>query len=168
MLGGMVSLNSCSGDTTNKSIPKGEKIKLAVIGTGSRGNLLLELLMTIPTTEIVAICDNYEPNLKLGINITKGQAKTYSNHKEMIDKEKLDGVIVATPLYEHAHIVIDAFAAGLHVFCEKAMARTVDDCLAMVKASESAGKVFFLGHQRLFDPTYLIAMQMLKNNQIGK
>ncbi len=168
MLGGMGSLISCSEETTNKSIPKGEKIKLGLIGTGSRGNLLLELLMTIPTTEIVAICDNYEPNLKLGLNITKGQAKTYSNHKEMIEKEKLDGVIVATPLYEHAQMVMDAFAAGLHVFCEKAMARTIDDCVAMVKASETAGKVFLLGHQRLYHPTYLIALQMLKNNQIGK
>jgi len=169
ILGGTGWIGSACNETEKKALKSNEKpVKIGLVGTGSRGNFLLELLLAIPSAKIVALCDNYAPNLKLGHDITKGKAKTYTNHKEMFEKEQLDAVVVATPLSEHAHIVIDAFSAGLHVFCEKAMARTVEQCVEMVKASEQAGKLFILGHQRMFDPNYLVAMELLKNKQIGK
>ncbi|MFN8254344.1 MAG: Gfo/Idh/MocA family oxidoreductase [Bacteroidales bacterium] len=167
LMGGLGSLvSSCSSDNEKETAPF--KVKIGVIGTGSRGQLLLDILTGVSTAEIIAVCDNYEPNLKIGLNKTQGKAKSYSNHKEMLDKEHLDAVIIATPLYEHARIALDAFSAGLHVYCEKSMARTVEECTNMVKASESSGKVFLLGLQRQFDPTYLIAMQLIQNNFIGK
>ena len=60
--------------------------------------------------------------------------------------------MIATPLYEHAHITIDALHAGKHVFCEKSMAMTCADCLDMYNVFKESGKVMFIGQQRLYDP----------------
>ncbi len=48
-----------------------------------------------------------------------------------LDDRDIQAVMIATPLYEHAHITIDALHAGKHVFCEKSMAMTCADCLDM-------------------------------------
>ncbi len=157
-----------TGSADSEVTYDGKLIKIGVVGTGSRGNYLLELLLSVPIVEVVAICDNYPPNLRQGLEIAKGKVRSYDNHLVMYEKEKLDAVVVATPLHQHAPVVLDAFEAGFHVFCEKSLARTVDDCVAMVKASQVAGKVFQIGLQRMFDQNYLAFMQMLKNNQIGR
>jgi predicted dehydrogenase len=169
ILGGLGWAGSRLAETDEESIDyNGKPVRVGVVGTGSRGNLLLELMLSIPSIQIIAICDNYPPNLKLGFDIMQGKATTYVDHRKMFEQENLDAVVVATPLHQHAPVVLDAFSAGLHVFCEKTMARTVGECVSMVKASQEAGKVFQTGLQRMFDRNYLTFMEMLKNNHIGK
>jgi predicted dehydrogenase len=145
----------------------GRKVKLGIIGSGSRGNLLQLYLKDIPECEMSCVCDNYPPNLEAGLAIVGKQAKAYTNHVEMLEKEQLDAVIVATPLSEHAHIVIDALNAGVHVFCEKSMALTIEDSDSMVRAQQKTGKILLIGHQRLFNVKYQRAIQLIKDGKIG-
>jgi predicted dehydrogenase len=63
---------------------------------------------------------------------------------------------------------MDSLKAGKHTFCEKAMALTMDDCLAMYKTYRETGKVFYIGQQRLFDPKYIRAMEMVHSGVIGE
>lgn len=144
------------------------KTRIGVIGTGSRGQFLMLFLTNIPNCEIISVCDNYPPNLKRGLELTDGKAKTYEDYKLMLEKERLDAVVIATPLNEHAHITIDALNAGLHVFCEKAMARNYEDCFKMVQAQKSTGKLLMIGHQRMFDLKYLKGIEKLMAGEIGK
>ena len=76
--------------------------------------------------------------------------------------------MIATPLYEHAHITIDALHAGKHVFCEKSMAMTCADCLDMYNVFKESGKVMFIGQQRLYDPKYIKAMEMIHAGLLGE
>jgi len=76
-------------------------------------------------------------------------------------------VVIATPLYEHANITIDALNAGLHVFCEKSMAMTYDDCNAMFEAHVLNDRILHIGHQRLFNIRYQQALKDIKNGLIG-
>ena len=146
----------------------GEKARVAIIGVGSRGRGLLMNLLKADNVNVVAVCDNYEPNYQRAIKLTNGQAKAFYDYREVLDMKDVDSVVVATPLSEHAHIVLDAFSAGKHVFCEKSMARTIDDCIKMYKAHKESGKVFVLGHQRMFHPRYLHAYEQIKKGAIGK
>ncbi len=145
----------------------GRRIKLGIIGSGSRGNLLQLYLKEIPECEMSCVCDNYPPNLEAGLAIAGPQAKGYVNHIEMLEKEQIDAVIIATPLHEHAHIAIDALNAGVHVFCEKSMAKTIEDSDNMVKARQKAGKILLIGHQRLFNVKYQRALQLIRDDKIG-
>ena len=58
--------------------------------------------------------------------------------------------------------------SGLDVFCEKSMARTLADCRRMVETRQSTGKILQIGHQRLFNPIYLNAIERVRRGEIGK
>jgi predicted dehydrogenase len=158
-------LQSCS-DEEKKHIAGGEKLKLGIIGTGSRGQYHMQNLLKIPYVEVVALCDNFEPHLKQAAAIYP-QAKTYTDYQKVLEHNDITAVLIATPLNMHAPITIDALQAGKHVFCEKSMALTPNDCLAMYKAYKNSGKVMYIGHQRLFDLKYIRAMEMIHNGTLG-
>jgi len=146
----------------------GRKARLGIIGVGSRGLLLLNILREIPDAEMVCFCDDYKPHFKRTRELLGDGSRGYYDYRVMLEKEELDGVVIATPLHEHAHMTIDALNAGLHVFCEKAMAPTVEECSAMVEAQMAAGKNLHIGHQRLFNIKYLQAMKDIEEGLIGK
>jgi predicted dehydrogenase len=79
----------------------------------------------------------------------------------------LDGVLIATPLNLHSSMCLDAFSAGKHVFCEKSLAYTIEECQAVANAYRGSKKVFQIGHQRLFHPPYLRALDLVKKGEIG-
>ncbi len=145
----------------------GKIVKLGIIGPGSRGTLLLKHLMDIPGVEMTCFSDNYEPNFQRTQGLLPN-AKGYTDYREMLEKEEMDAVVIATPLHEHARIVLDAFEAGLHVFCEKSLAKTYEECNDMVMAWDKAQKNFTIGHQRMFNIRYQQAYKLIKEGKIGK
>ncbi|MDR1330476.1 MAG: Gfo/Idh/MocA family oxidoreductase [Tannerella sp.] len=158
-------LQSCSDDE-KKAIAGSEKLKLAVIGTGSRGQYHMQNLLKIPHVEVAALCDNFGPHLKQAAAVCP-QAQTYTEYRKVLERNDISAVLIATPLDMHAPITLDAFGAGKHVFCEKSMALTLHDCLAMYKAYKNSGKILYIGQQRLFDPKYIRAMEMIHSGTIG-
>lgn len=164
MLSAFPWLQSCNAEDKVR-IAK-EKIKLAVIGTGSRGQYHLNNLLSIPTAEVVALCDNYAPHLKEA-SVIFPSAKIYDDYQRVLELPDVQAVLIATPLYEHARITIDALQAGKHVFCEKSMSNTPQSCLDMYKTFKQSGKVLFIGQQRLYDPKYIKAINMIHSGMIG-
>lgn len=145
----------------------GGKVRLGVIGTGDRGRALIQNIAKTRNCTVAAICDSYAPNLAKARQWVTSGTPEFADHRAMLDARGLDAVVIATPLDMHARHTIDAFDAGLHVWCEKAMARTIDDCGAMVKRAQDRGKVLQIGHQRMFHPTYLNALRRVKAGEIG-
>jgi predicted dehydrogenase len=144
-----------------------EKIRLAVIGTGSRGRYLLGFLSNNPKVKVTAFCDNYGPSLSEALKIVPN-TPVYSNYRQLLEQKDIDCVVIATPLHTHATIVLDSLAAGKHVFCEKSLALTENDCLKVYNAYKQSKHVMFIGHQRMFDPRYLKTVEMAKTGIIGK
>jgi len=145
---------------------KGEKAKIAIIGTGSRGIYHINNLLNIPQAEIVAICDIYKPHLDEAAALCP-KAKKYTDYREVLASSEVQGILIACPLHQHAPITIAGLKAGKHVFCEKAMARTLDQCKEMYDTYKQTGKVLYIGQQRLFDPKYIKALEMVHNGTIG-
>jgi predicted dehydrogenase len=145
----------------------GDKVRLGVIGTGSRGKTLVQNILKTRNCTIAALCDHYEPHLAEGRKLAPAETRAYADHRAMLDAGGLDAVVIATPLDLHARHTFDALDAGLHVWCEKSMARTIADCGAMVERARRAGKVLQIGHQRMFHPTYLNALKRVKAGEIG-
>jgi predicted dehydrogenase len=159
-------LQSC-GDDEKKAMIKGEKLKMAIIGTGSRGQYHMQNLLKIPHVEVVALCDNFEPHLKQAAEVFP-QAKTYADYRRVLERNDIRAILIATPLNMHEPITIDALQEGKHVFCEKSMALTPEGCLAMYKAYKNSGKVLYIGQQRLFDPKYIRAMEIISKGTLGE
>jgi predicted dehydrogenase len=151
-----------------KNVAASDQVRLGIIGVGSRGHGLLMNLLEIENVEVVAVCDDYEPNYQKAIETTGGKAKAFYDYRKMFDEVKMDGVVIATPLHEHAHITIDCLNAGIHVFCEKSMARTLEDSKRMVDTAKATGKILQIGQQRLFNPVYLNALERVRAGEIGQ
>ena len=158
-------LQSCTAEVT--AAVSGEKIRLGLIGTGSRGMYHLNNLLNIKQVEVVALCDDYEPHLQQAAALYP-KAKLFDDYCKLLEEKDIEAVIIVTPLNEHEQMTIDAFSAGKHVFCEKSMALTLDGCRRIYDAYKKSGKVLYIGQQRLFDPKYIRAMDMIHNGTIGK
>jgi predicted dehydrogenase len=77
---------------------------------------------------------------------------TYQDHRVLLERERLDAVVVCSPNATHARVVLDALDAGLHVFVEKPLCITLVDADAIVDARNASGKVVQVGYMKRFDP----------------
>ncbi|MCA9047727.1 MAG: Gfo/Idh/MocA family oxidoreductase [Planctomycetaceae bacterium] len=163
---------------------KGKPVRTAFIGTGDEGNVLINEHPT-DYMEIAAIADlrpaNRErtfkgshPVARRGLNKVLGakaqDVKVYNNHRDLLkDKDKLglEAVVIAVPLNQHAPVAIECLEAGLHVLCEKLMAKTVTDCKKMIQTAESKGLMLAVGHQRHYSVLYDNAAHMTKMGLLG-
>ncbi len=144
-----------------------EKCRLGVIGVGSRGQFHLGFLSKNPKVEVVALCDIYPPSIEEAHKIVP-KAKLYGDYRKLLDNKDIDAVLVATPLNTHYKIVMDAFDAGKHVLCEKCIGYTIEECYNMYKRHKETGLIFFTGQQRLFDPRYIKAMELVHRGMFGE
>ncbi|MBR6814275.1 MAG: Gfo/Idh/MocA family oxidoreductase [Alistipes sp.] len=158
-------LQSCSEKA--KQEVQGEKARIGIIGTGSRGCFHIKHLVQMPNVEVVALCDNYRPHLEDAAQYYP-QAKLYDDYRCLLEQRDVEGVIIATPLYLHASMTLDALSAGKRVFCEKSMGYTLDECLDVYNKRKETNGVLFIGQQRLFDPKYIKAMSMIHEGKIGE
>ena len=143
-----------------------ERCRLGMIGPGSRGRFLLSFLAENPKCEVVAFADIYQPSLDEALK-TVPSAKTYTDYRKLLEDKTIDGVVIATPLNTHYQIAMDAFDAGKHVYCEKAIAYTMEETRALYRRHLETGLIFFTGQQRLFDPRYIKVMDFVHQNLFG-
>ena len=93
----------------------------------------------------------------------------YGDYREMLVKECPDIVSIATPATVHAKMVIAAAEAGAKaIWCEKAMAVSLDECDQMVEVCTKSGSVLCINHQRRWDDRYLALRRLLDAGEIGE
>ena len=117
-------------------------VKYGVVGVGYFGAELARIMKAEDDTEIVAV---FDPENGKTIAEELG-CDTASSLEELVSREDIDCVIVATPNYLHKEPVIAAAKHGKNVFCEKPIALSYADCDEMVKACEENNVVFMAGH----------------------
>jgi len=98
-----------------------------------------------------------------------GGLPVYSDYREMLEKEKLDIVSIATPATCHAQVVIDAAQAQVKaIYCEKAMATSLVECDAMIEACERSGTLLAINHQRRWDNRFQALVRAVRADSVGK
>jgi predicted dehydrogenase len=119
--------------------------------------------------EIVAICDVDENTLKKAAALVPG-ARTYTDWRELIKKEKsnIDSVNVTVPDHNHYPISIKAITAGKHVYCQKPLCHDVAEVRALTNASIKAGVITQLGTHHASGIGDRTAVQWIKQGAIGK
>lgn len=127
------------------------KIRTAIVGCGKVGHTHAGALSVLPQSEFVAVCD---ANLERAQQFAQQYGvKAYSDVAEMVQAEKVQAVMVCTPHPLHANPAISAMQNGAHVLVEKPLASTLQDCDAMINASDEAGvKLGIVSQRRLYEP----------------
>jgi predicted dehydrogenase len=116
------------------------KIKIAVIGVGVMGSMHVEDIHQLKNTELAAICDI--DTARADRYAGKFGVAAYYDHRDMLAKENLDAVIIATPHYDHPQIAMDAFERGIHVMTEKPIAVYAKAAREMITAYKQAKNKF--------------------------
>jgi len=142
-------------------------VKYGVIGLGWFGERHLEALAAIPNVELHALCTRTESRLT-ELQEKFGATKTYTDYHEMLADPELEAVSIVTMWDQHVAPTVAALEAGKHVFLEKPMASTVEDCNTIVDAANAATGSFMVGHICRFNPRYAAAKQAIKEGKIGK
>ena len=143
------------------------EVRVAIIGAGAQGQVLLDASLQIPNVRFVAVCDiwtEYNQRRVSRLLADSGHPNhAYVDYKELLDKEKdhLDAVIVATPDFWHAEHAIACMKAGLQVYCEKEMSNNLADARRMVQTARETGKLLQIGHQRRSNPRYQFCYQRI-------
>ena len=124
-------------------------LKIGIIGCGGIANgKHMPALSKLDNVEMVAFCDIVKERAeKAAEKFGTPDAKVYEDYKELIKDETIDVVHVCTPNRSHSFITIDSLEAGKHVMCEKPMAKTYEEAVAMCEAAERTGKKLTIGYQ---------------------
>ncbi|TWT35538.1 Glucose--fructose oxidoreductase precursor [Posidoniimonas corsicana] len=169
----------------------GDRLRVGVIGTGDEGNVLIGALNP-EYIEVKAIADprpysqhrafhgdQYSPSAakaRKGLMAVYGwksedEAKknvdVYADYKELLERDDIEAVIIATPLFLHDVVAIDAMRSGKHVLTEKLMAHSVRQCKEMARVAEKENKLLATGHQRHYSILYANAVDTIRRGVIG-
>lgn len=141
------------------------QIKVGFLGVGAMGQHHLKTVHGFLEAKVVAVCDvDAELSRAMG---TQYDARHYTNHHEMLDKEELDALYVVVPPFAHTDAELIAARKGIHLFVEKPVALTMEKAREVQAAVRKAGIITSVGYTlRYFEaPTRL--QQFLRDETIA-
>ncbi|MGB7324631.1 MAG: Gfo/Idh/MocA family oxidoreductase, partial [Rubripirellula sp.] len=154
-----------------------ERMRIGFIGPGGRGfgahvKSLCELHTAGRKIELVGVAEVYETQRNKVADHIKDKTGTdpgrYVDYGEMIEKENLDAVCIGTPDHWHHKQAVDSLKAGLNVYCEKPMTKTVEEAFSVEKHWKESGKVMQVGVQSTSLPVWDEVRSLLQQGKLGK
>jgi predicted dehydrogenase len=161
------------GTTPAAAAGANDKVRLGLIGAGSRGNQLLDTFLDQKDAQVVSVCDVDDKHAQETAEKIKKRAggetpKTSREYREMLDDKNVDAVIIATPDHWHALPAIQAVMAGKDVYVEKPVGHNVAEGQAMIKAARKYDKVMAVGTQQRSSTHFQKAVEIVRSGKLGK
>ena len=154
-----------------RSISPNDKLQIGVIGCNGMGWSNSRSILNMDDVDIVAICDVdqsvVERRTKDYAEFRKNTPLKYDDYRKLLNNESVDAVIIGTPDHWHCKIMADAVAAGKHVYVEKPVANTIEECNLMVEAQKSTGKIVQVGQWQRSGPHYRDAIDIVRSGKLG-
>ena len=145
-----------------------DRIRVAGIGTGGRGDYLLSNVAKLEGTEIVGFCDVYEPHRMRSKSRYAATAPDYVDHRQVLDRKDVDAVVIATPDHWHVPITIDAVRAGKDVYCEKPVTHSLAEGAPLIEAVNKSGRVVQTGTQQRSWTHFMHARELISGGTLGQ
>ena len=142
-------------------------LKIGVIGAGNIARCHAMVLQKFDSARVVAIADVNEAMAKIraeAFNIEK----YYTDYHKILEDPEIEAVTVATPVFTHHRIVLEALAAGKHVMCEKPPCKSVREVEECVKAAEASGKILMWGFLCRFRKDVQFMKEYIDAGHMGK
>ncbi len=155
---------------------QGKPVRAGIVGTGNEGCQAMIDQSPPAFLEYVAYHDIRPSQIARGrraFQALYGPAQGnkvafYARYEEMLANPDIEAIVIATPLWTHAKLAVQALKAGKHVFCEKLMAHNITEAKAMVRAADNAGKLLGIGHQRHYSTLYADAVKNIEQGALGE
>jgi len=149
-----------------------ERITLGVIGIGPRCRYVLGSMMTLPDVQCVAIADVQASRREAGKKQVDEKYGTtdcvlYRDFRELLARDDIDAVLVATGDRWHAPASMLAAEAGKDVYSEKPCGLTIDLCQRLAETIRKSGRIFQAGTQRRSVPNFAAAVDLARSGKLG-
>lgn len=145
-------------------------IRLGLIGSGGMARHHINILQGVSDAILCAITEPSEDQRQRTVERFPHlqDVPFYSDHREMLEKESLDGVIIVSPHTLHYEQAMDALDKGLHVMIEKPMVCTVEHARTLVCRFRETGKIGLVAYQRHYIPVYRYVYEGIRRGEIGQ
>jgi predicted dehydrogenase len=144
------------------------ELRVGVVGAGGIARARqIPLFQKHPKTQVLAVADISQEAVdraRTELDVPMG----YTDYREMLEREKLDAVVVCTPNSSHAPVSIAAMRAGAHVLCEKPMAMNAAECRDMVNVSKETGKILQIAYRYRFQAPSQAAKRVIDAGELGE
>ncbi len=155
------------------AVAASERVTIGCIGVGGRGTGVMQALLATGQAQVVGICDvdaNRRTAVKdlLARKYNSAGCTSGTDFRELLARDDVDAVMIATPDHWHALLAIEAAKAGKAVYCEKPLALTIEQGRKMVEAVHRYGVVFQAGTQHRSEQHFRRACELVRNGRIGK
>lgn len=145
-----------------------EKLRMAVIGVGRIGLTHAQNVAHLVSGARLVAVTTSDPKRAAAARETCGDIAVYPTIEALLENKQLDAVAITTSTSAHADNVVQFAKAGLHIFCEKPLALTLEDCDRAIKEVEKAQVKFMIGHVRQFDAGHQEAQRLIESGAIGR
>ena len=152
----------------DKMFSPNDMINVGVIGYGIMGQADAETASKVPGVKITAVCDLYSGRLDLARRHWGEETFTTMDYRELIARNDVDAVIIATSDHWHKQISIDALENGKPAYCEKPMVHSVDEGAAVIEAQRKSGLTYQVGSQGMSSLGNAKAKKLLEEGAIGQ
>lgn len=144
------------------------RVKVCVVGAGRVGKLHSATLRRyVPNAELVALVDTQDDVLEATANDYEIRAR-FLSLEAALESAEFDAVVITTPTFTHKALAVSAAEQGRHVFLEKPMAMSLEECDAIIGACEKHDALLQLGFMRHFDPDFSLAFERIQAGEIGE
>ena len=145
-----------------------KKVGFGSIGIGLWGEMHAKIYASSPGVELKAVCDLREDRAK-EIAEKYGAKDYYSDYMELLARDDISAVSIATPDFAHTDIVIAAAKAGKHILVEKPLATSVEDCEKILAAVREAKDIkFMVDFHNRWNPPFVKAKSAIEQGDLGK
>jgi predicted dehydrogenase len=144
-----------------------DRVRIAMIGAGSRGQELLHQTLVTPGMQVVAVGDVYTRRLDEAKQIIPG-VQTFGDYRRVLDMKDIDGVMVASPLHIHARHFLDTLAAGKDLYAEKTLAWSIPEVEQCLEAAKKSNRVVQVGLQHQTSGSFTDAKKWVSDGMVGK
>ncbi len=139
---------------------------MAIAGIGAWGKNLLRNFYNLSGGKLVLACDKDESRLAAARKQYPG-LETTTNYEDILKRDDIEAVILATPPSNHFEAAMAAIKAGKDVFVEKPLVLSVEDGEKLVIAADEAKRILMVGHIMVYHPATLFIKDMIDNDKLG-
>lgn len=152
---------------SSSALGANERVRIGGIGTGDRGTDRLRTAQRLGA-EIVALADVNAAMLDRATARLGANPKTYEDYRDLLTRDDIDAVIIASPDHWHHDMLIGAVKAGKDAYIEKPLSRTIEEGKEMVKVVQASDRVVQVGNQRRSGKHWAVAHEVVSSGKIGE
>ena len=154
-----------------KRISPNDKLQFGVIGCNGMGWSNTRSLLQNEEVDFIGICDVdknvIERRMADYAKLRQNKPTTYTDYRKLLANKEIDAVVIGTPDHWHCKIMVDAVKAGKHVYVEKPIANTIEECNLMVEAAKQSGMIVQVGQWQRSGPHYRDAVDIVQSGRLG-